>query len=220
MTTMQQHQGRGRPTGSFKSIELRRQRKNHRFSPDTVNLIEQGRVLLPGKPLTETAFLERAVEHYVAFLAGTPPQESENQEIERLRQQVSDLEREREQALAASSYALAKKKLSRAEPQIAIDPLKPDGTMRSYLLRWEQDGLRAIASLDPIDEYSSAAGYRLDCSCHSIARPGQPLGVRQQKRGDTFLQLVRTKMVQELLKAGWQPGDPAHAESGTTVWRY
>src|SRR5258708_20822255 len=148
------------------------------------------------------------------------------QEIERLQAQMRDLERDLRQAQALLHQAAstkriqAKKKPRSGEPTISIDSLKPDGTMRNYVLRWEQDGLLTIAELESIDERSSARGYRLYSSCHSIARPGQPLGERQQDQGATMIKAARTRMVEELLKAGWKPSDPANAEASVTVWKY
>ncbi len=97
MTT---HRERGRPTGSVKPAELRRQRKDHRFSPATLHQIEQGRALLAQaneqhKTPNETAFLEMAIAHYVAFLAESPQEVTANQEMTgRLQAKVRNLEHE------------------------------------------------------------------------------------------------------------------------------
>ena len=63
-----QTRGRGRPAGSVKPPEERRQRKDYRFSPATLHQIEQGRQLAPTPD--ETAFVEAAIEHYVSALTG------------------------------------------------------------------------------------------------------------------------------------------------------
>jgi hypothetical protein len=114
--------------------------------------------------------------------------------------------------------------------RLAQEPLSQCAYFRANVRDWGQkmsrfqgiyqDGLLTIAELESIDERSSARGYRLYSSCHSIARPGQPLGERQQEQGATMIKAARTRMVEELLKAGWKLSDPANAEASVTVWKY
>lgn len=54
---------RGRPRGSVKAD--RRQRRDYRFSPATMQLIEQGR---QRAAMSETAFVEAAIQHYSRVL--------------------------------------------------------------------------------------------------------------------------------------------------------
>jgi hypothetical protein len=56
---------RGRPPGSVKPAYERRQRRDYRFSPTTLRLLEEGQRLLP---VTETALVEAAIQHYLTFL--------------------------------------------------------------------------------------------------------------------------------------------------------
>jgi hypothetical protein len=77
---------RGRPRGSVKPD--RRQRRDYRFSPATLRLIEQNRQLTEA---TETAFVEAAIQHYAEFLAKA---ETETHELEQLRTRVQQLEEE------------------------------------------------------------------------------------------------------------------------------
>jgi hypothetical protein len=93
------NQGRGRPSGSTIPAERRRQRKDYRFAPPILHQIEQGRALLAHaseqhKAPKETAFIEMAIQHYVAFLAGSPQEVIANQETGRLQAQVRNLEHE------------------------------------------------------------------------------------------------------------------------------
>jgi hypothetical protein len=158
------------------------------------------------------------------------------QEIEHLQAQVRDLERDlrttqttpllteetraRNRKTDPQAQTIRPQPTRHQEPQITLDDLQPDGTMRNYSLRWEQDGLLALASLESIDDHSSAYGYRLYCSCYSVARPGQPLTERQRSLGNGLIKLARTRLVEELLKAGWKPDDPTNPEASVTIWKY
>src|SRR5258708_7555181 len=139
MTT--QGRTRGRPQGTYK--EQRRQRRDHRFAPDTLSLIKQGRALLPGKPITETAFLERAVGHYLEFLTGDTQQQSNQQELEHLRAQAAELERKLDLAelsvgQAQAEIRLLKKKAQRGPVQ-ASEPTYPD-LRKSYQIYVVHEG--------------------------------------------------------------------------------
>lgn len=75
---------RGRPTGSGKLGRDRRQRRDYRFAPTTLRSIEQGRRLID---MTETAFVEAAIQHYVDFLRNGAD------ETEQWQARAQDLER-------------------------------------------------------------------------------------------------------------------------------
>lgn len=253
MTTGNVGRTRGRPRGSYK--EQRRQRKDHRFAPDTLSQIKQGQALLPSPPITETAFLERAVGHYLEFLlTGNMQQQSNQQELEQLRDQLCDLEQEKQRlqdknlrmendlrstktTLKATQTALRlaeekkisgpaqsttalRKRPSSHEPLITIDSLAPKGNMGGYWLRWEQDGLCMHVGLEAVNDYSSVYGYRLEWYGSNPARKNLALGQRQQEHVFSFLAPARARLVEELLKAGWQPEDPTKPEDPTTIWKY
>ena len=120
------NQGRGRPQGSTIPAERRRQRKDYRFSPTALREIAQGRALLAAanenhEVPKETAFLEAAITHYVAFLAGNT-----HQEMERLQAQITDLERALDSAEIALNQAQAETRLLKKKPQHQpIEPAKP-----------------------------------------------------------------------------------------------
>lgn len=77
---------RGRPRGSVKAE--RRLRRDYRFSPTTLQIIEQGR---QRAAMSETAFVEAAIQHYHEFLVRG---EAESHELEQLRARARRLEEE------------------------------------------------------------------------------------------------------------------------------
>jgi hypothetical protein len=187
----------------------------------------------------EIAQLQAQVSEFEHMLDAAKAQAAnQEQEKQRLQAQVQRLENEllttktalrtTQTALQVSEEKLASglapgkptRRKPSQEPRITIDDLTPSGFMGGFWLRWEQDGLLAVVSLDSVDEYSSARGYRLQSFCSSVAHPDQPLTERQQEKAETLTKLARTRMVEELLKAGWKPGDPANPEASWTIWKY
>lgn len=84
---IQSQRKRGRPHGSTKMIH--RARRDYRFSQEIIGHIAYRRTLT-SEEFNETAFVEQAIAHYTAFLAGEVQM---SQEMERLQAQVLDLER-------------------------------------------------------------------------------------------------------------------------------
>lgn len=232
---------RGRPEGWTKPGG-RRQRRDYRFTPDTLARIEQGRKLATCKD--ETDFVEQAITHYVSRLTRKDVPETSCEEVETLRQENQRLWAEAKNVRltieVAQSYHQEVEILRAQLRKYETDAKKPEHPSRpkkggqptiivpdlrltatnwaSFWLHWQQDGLEAIATLEPVDGRSSASGYRLDSLCQSIARPGQALGTRQEKRSWELKRLARARMIAELEQAGWKPDDQEHPE--TTIWRY
>jgi len=77
---------RGRPPGSVKPENERRQRRDYRFSPTTLRLLEEGQRLLP---VTETALVEAAIQHYMTFLAAQGVAHAQQVSHSRLQDAVS-----------------------------------------------------------------------------------------------------------------------------------
>jgi hypothetical protein len=197
---------RGRPLGSRKPD--RRLRRDYRFHPQILAQIEQGRKLV-GSP-HETEFVEQAIRHYVAWLAG---------------QFQADLSEFHQSSAALpptlDEIATTKKTAQPSqEPTIRIDPLKPDGLMRSFQIHYKQHGLEAIAGLYPIDEHCAALGYRFECHCESTACPAPPWGVRQKEHSLALQKLASVLILEALEQEGWQPEDAAHPQAPETIWRY
>jgi hypothetical protein len=109
---------RGRPRGSVKPD--RRQRRDYRFSPATMQKIEQGRQITSK---TETAFVEDAIQHYHEFLLGG----DEASEVERLRAHIQLLEGELAEASRPSH--------SRPVPVIEHQPPAPVAATSSSRMR-------------------------------------------------------------------------------------
>lgn len=109
---------RGRPRGSVKAD--RRLRRDYRFSRATMQLIEQGR---QRTDMTETAFVEAAICHYLDFLT---EKETEVGEVERLRARLQHLEQE----LAEASRPSRSRPAS-AAVQIPPAQLPPAGASMS-----------------------------------------------------------------------------------------
>lgn len=98
--SIQQQRDRGRPTGSVAAIH--RVRKDYRFSQQTLDHIAQGRALTDDA-FNETAFVEQAIAHYTAFLAGEIQNQTQvNQEMVHLQAQIANLERD----LSRTQHAL------------------------------------------------------------------------------------------------------------------
>lgn len=114
---------RGRPRGSVKAD--RRQRRDYRFSPTTIQLIEQGQ---QRTDMRETAFVEAAIQHYAEFLAG---EGTVAQEVEQLRTRVQHLERELEAArLPRVQSALGGRQRS-ISPAVVAASASPSSSHRS-----------------------------------------------------------------------------------------
>jgi hypothetical protein len=105
---------RGRPQGSAKTVH--RVRRDYRFSQETLAHIAHGRALR-SEGLDETAFVEQAIAHYKAFLAG---EVAMNQEVERLQAQVRDLERDLVRTQQALHLAEARAK----QPSQPVPPVR------------------------------------------------------------------------------------------------
>ncbi|HEY6411403.1 MAG TPA: hypothetical protein VIY29_28420, partial [Ktedonobacteraceae bacterium] len=104
---------KGRPRGSV--AQTHRVRRDYRFAQGTLDALVQGRVLGSDAP-DETAFVEQAIVHYTAFLAG---QVQANQEVARLQSRVRDLERDLARTQQELHLAEAKKK---PQPALAARP--------------------------------------------------------------------------------------------------
>src|SRR5258708_31931059 len=91
---------------------------------------------------------QQGAQHVAQYAAEKATDQA--QEIERLQAQIRDLERDLRQAQAMLHQAASTKRIQatkkprHAEPTISIDSLKPDGTMRNYVLRWEQDVVNTL----------------------------------------------------------------------------
>lgn len=170
MTTGNVRRTRGRPQGSYK--EQRRQRKDHRFMPDTLSQIEQGRALLPGQPITETAFLERAIGHYMAFLTGEAQQQDNQQELERLRAQVADLERkldlvELSESQARTEIMLLKKKAKQQGSVQAPESKYPD-LRKSYQIYVMHEGTAHPALPEGFQYGQAMPDDDMRCPTHEV----------------------------------------------------
>lgn len=98
--SIQPQRDRGRPTGSVAAVH--RVRRDYRFSQEVLNYIAQGRALTDDAS-NETAFVEQAIAHYTAFLAGEIQSQTQvNQEMVHLQVQVHNLERD----LSRTQHAL------------------------------------------------------------------------------------------------------------------
>lgn len=210
MTTSQSPK-RGRPLGSRKPD--RRLRRDYRFHPLVLAQIEQGRKLV-GYP-HETEFVEQAIGHYVAWLAG----QFQADLPERGLLHHGSLALPPTPDEVATTKKTAQLRPSQ-EPTIRIDPLKPDGLMHSFQIHYQQHGLEVTAGLRPIDEHCAALGYRFECHCESTARPAQPWGARQKEHSLALQKLASALILEALEQEGWQPEDAAHPQAPETVWRY
>src|SRR5258707_811026 len=85
---------RGRPTGWTKPE--RRQRRDYRFQPITLILISQGQALDQSSQ-DETAYVEAAIAHYTALLAGKA-QEATAIDVLALQAQIAELQEALRQA--------------------------------------------------------------------------------------------------------------------------
>jgi hypothetical protein len=112
--SIQPQRSRGRPHGSTKSVH--RVRRDYRFSQETLGHITHGRELR-SEELDETAFVEQAIAHYTAFLAG---EAQVNQEVARLQAQVRDLEHDLDRTQQALRLAEARMK----QPSQPVSPVR------------------------------------------------------------------------------------------------
>jgi len=112
--SIQLQRNRGRPTGSIASIH--RVRRDYRFSQETLGHIAYGRTLKSNE-IDETAFVEEAIVHYTAFLAG---EVQVNQDVVRLQIQVSDLEHD----LARTQQALRLVETRAKQPSQSVLPVR------------------------------------------------------------------------------------------------
>ncbi len=164
MTTVNQGRTRGRPRGSFKPVEQRRQRKDYRLSPGALVQIEQGQALASSE--NETAFLELAIAHYVAFLVGNvQQQESDTKELEQLRAQVRDLEH----ALSTTQIALrrAQDMLARGKETPFREQAKYIGLRNAYQI-YVRHELGACPALPDGFSYTNLHGLPHQCPVHEV----------------------------------------------------
>lgn len=102
-------------------------------------------------------------------------------------------------------------------PNIEIDDLQPDWSIKGFKASWKENGLVAYAYLMPLQD-QPARGYVLEYSYDSEKQPGRRLTERQIDQGTTLVSRIRARMLDAMHWAGWQV--VGKQETGRDIWQH